>query len=146
MGQSWWKLSRRPGCPTNDHEERRDNRKRNKNYEPSVQIAEFAKIQTSFVSWLRRWFLKYYIAETRKVHTSRNYEFLTNLPLRETPPDPMFVAPLPALPREGECASNTQQTGSQTLNKRQHEEPCEDVIDPQEPLQRRLRTKAPVIS
>ena len=93
--------------------------------------------------------VKYYIAKTRKVHTLRNYKFLTNLSLRETPPEPLFVDPLPALLREGECASTTQQTGmqqtgSQTLNKWQHEEPCEDVINQQEPLQRRLRTKAPV--
>ena len=67
---------------------------------------------------------------------------LSNFPLWETPLEPMFVAPLSALLCEGECASTTQQTGSQSLNKWQHEELCEDVIDKQEPLQRRLQTKA----
>jgi hypothetical protein len=87
--------------------------------------------------------VKYYNAETRAVHTSRNYRFLTNLPPRASDPEPILVAPLPACPHEGECDETPQQTEG---HKRWLSEDSEEQIQINEdqPLQRKLRTKAPV--
>ena len=53
--------------------------------------------------------VKYYVAETRKVLTSRNFRFLTNLPVAAAPPEPFFIEPLPDVPREGELGHGTLQ-------------------------------------
>ena len=88
--------------------------------------------------------VKYYNPETRKVLTSRNYQFLTNLPKELGTPEPIQVDLPPAVPREGKHDDgypnpNTLQSGSQCI-KRQREEPQTESEEPQ----RKLRTKTPV--
>ena len=73
--------------------------------------------------------VRYYNPETRKVHTSRNFRFLDNLPT--TPSAPELILVDPAVSREGEsvrCGANvTQQPGNtepgnvQPRNKRMRE-------------------------
>ena len=84
--------------------------------------------------------VKYYNAETRKVLTSRNYRFLTNLPPKELSPEPIIVHPSPIIPHEGESGSDMLQLGSQH-NKRTREEANDEEVDE---LRRKTRNKAPV--
>jgi hypothetical protein len=87
--------------------------------------------------------VKYYDADTKRVLTSRNFQFLTNLPFRDSPPEPIYVPPLPALPLEGEYGENELQTGSQLTNpnpkKRHYEELQQMNGETNEPPQRKLR-------
>ena len=73
--------------------------------------------------------VKYYNAETRKVLTSQNYHFLTNLPPKELSPEPIIIQPSPSMPCEGESGSDTLQPGSQH-NKRTREEANDEVDKP----------------
>jgi len=95
--------------------------------------------------------IKYYNPETRRVLTSRNYQFLSNLPKETGMPEPILVELPPTMLREGEHDdgnNDTLQLGSQhNKRKRQYEEPNqgEDTKPTNtEPPQRKLRTKTPV--
>jgi len=62
--------------------------------------------------------VKYYNPKTRKILTSRNFKFLTNLPVKSGTPEPIQINQdlPPAMLREGENGSNqtdTLQAGSQ---------------------------------
>ena len=89
----------------------------------------------------------YYNPETRRVLTSRNFRFLSNLPEHPSSPEPIYL-PSPACMREGESDSNKDtliQPDSQiTTLKRQHESLPTDQSAENEPPQRKLRTKAPI--
>ena len=85
--------------------------------------------------------VKNYNVETHRVHTSRNFKFLKNLPIWAKNLEPIIVDPPPALLCEGECLNrDTLQTGS----KRQYEGLQEDEPTMLEPPQRKLQTQAPV--
>ena len=66
----------------------------------------------------------YFNPATRKVLTSRNFQFLTHLPEQPGTPEPIHVDLSPAVPREGEYdgVQSTLQPGSQHNNEK-HEEP-----------------------
>jgi hypothetical protein len=89
--------------------------------------------------------IKYYNSDTRRVLTSRNYQFLTNLPKEPGTPEPIQVDLSPAVPHEGEHDNgdynlSTLQSGSQRNQKRYREEPQNE----DETTQRKLRKKTPV--
>ena len=84
--------------------------------------------------------IKYYNTDTRRVLTSRNYQFLLNLPKELGMPKPILVEPPPTMLREGEHDNgnnDTLQLGSQhNKRKRQYEEPNQG--EDTEPTQRKL--------
>ena len=90
----------------------------------------------------------YYNPETRRILTSRNFQFLVNLPKDSGMPEPLIVDLPPTVPCEGEhdrgSNMNTLQPGSQqqSINKTKghNEEPDES----NKSSKRKLRTKLPV--
>jgi hypothetical protein len=97
--------------------------------------------------------VKYFNPETRKVLTSRNYKFLTNLPKQSGTLDSVDTIAIelpPAVPREGEHDngnsknSHTLQPGSQCNDHKRRREESRTEDEDIQPLQRRLRTRQPV--
>ena len=90
--------------------------------------------------------IKYLNPETRRILTSRNYKFLTNLPVETGTPEPIHVELPPAVPCEGEHDGGnlkhiTLQPESQcTKKKREREDPhSKDEHKKQNKSQRILR-------
>ena len=92
--------------------------------------------------------IRYFNPETRKILTSRNFKFLTNLPAKTSTPEPIQIDQdhPPTMPCEGENGSNrtdTLQAESQhNSNKRKREEPQieAEIVS----SQRKLRNRIPV--
>jgi hypothetical protein len=91
--------------------------------------------------------IKYYNPETRRVLTSRNYQFLTNLPRQPGTPESIVVELPPAVPREGEHDggqpnSTTLQPESQPSKRKREEGPQTEAEN--DPPERNLRRQQPV--
>ena len=69
--------------------------------------------------------VKYYNADTRKILTSRNYCFLSNI--EKAPPEEIVVAP--NLPREGELTESTPPMGSDSRKRKRDEEESPEKQD-----------------
>jgi len=88
--------------------------------------------------------IKYYNPETRKVLTSRNYQFLSNLPSQPGTPEPIQVELPSTVPHEGEHDNgdnnlSTLQSGSQhNQTKREREDPQTESEDTKNQSQRKL--------